>query len=795
MNHETHFSSEDSSNTSNDTSTQVIMTHLHARVVQLEAEVATLQKQRSQIPFISAFVRMIVSVFRSPSSFLSFFRRLLSRLKSRVFFWKKPVPDEGNEETALELSSSEDINTTTSSSHHSHQSHQSHHESHEVGSLEHEEAHLAELPLMTRMTVITFVSLLLGWASESLLPFAIVAWVLYGIAYINGSFYSILEAWESLKQRQLNIDLLMIAAAIGAAAIGQPREGALLLFLFSLSHTLETYAMGRTHASLRSLISMTPKTARVVQGKGSAEQEEILPVEHVQVGIRVRIRPGEQIPTDGVVVRGSSSVNEASITGESLPVEKQVESQVFAGTINGQGVLDVEVTKPIEDSMLSQVVKVVREAREKKARSQHFTDRIIGTYYVYVVVAMTILAMVIPLVFLGEDIQTTIYRALTLMVAASPCALVISIPSAILSALASSSWSGVLFKGGKHLESASKVNIIAFDKTGTLTTGRPSVVAIMPFEEIEHGLALFDQQSVNANTNKEHPLTLPQAQLLAIAAAIERFSEHPLAQAIVDESRKYNLVLPDASDFEAQAGFGIQAYLNGHFVQIGRASLFQQGDQQPVSDSSQTLIAEQEAKGCTVVFIGTKEKIWGAIALADTVRPESRDVVQRLKRVGIEQVVLLTGDNRAVAEHVAQLVGIDEIHAELTPTQKVEAIRQIQARGGSVAMVGDGVNDAPALATATLGVAMGAAGTDVAMESSDVVLMSDDISRLPGMLRLAKRTHQALWQNLIFAFAVIVILILSTLFVGLPLTLATIAHEGSTLIVVANGLRLLVPWR
>ncbi|NJN66974.1 MAG: heavy metal translocating P-type ATPase [Chloroflexaceae bacterium] len=638
---------------------------------------------------------------------------------------------------------------------------------------------------MVRMTGITLLSLLLGWASEYLVPFAFVPPVLYAIAYLNGSFYSIQEAWASLRQRQFDVNLLMIAAALGAALIGQPREGAILMLLFSLSQTLETFAMGRTHASIRALMDMTPKTARVVRADGGHEREEEVPVEQVAVGEVVRVRPGEQIPADGVVIRGTSSVNEASITGESLPVEKLPEARVFGGTVNGQGALDIRVTTTTDDSTLARIVKIVSEAREQKARSQHFTDRIIGQYYAYTVVGFTLLAMVIPLLFLGWDWSTTIYRAITLMVAASPCALVISIPAAILSALASASWNGVLFKGGKHLETASQVRVVAFDKTGTLTVGRPGVVAVIPLNAHRP-----TTQPTSWESGKGGPLSQEHSRLLAMAGAVERFSEHPLARAIVTASQEHNLTLPEASDFAALAGAGVQAHLNGKLVQVGRPSLFS-----PVRGDGATIIAEQEQQGRTVVLVGEPTRPWGVIALADTARPESADIVAGLKHIGIRRVVLLTGDNPSVAERLGQLVGVDEIRAGLTPEQKVEMIRQIQASEGPVAMVGDGINDAPALASAALGIAMGAAGTDVAMESADVVLMRDELAQLPGTLELARRARQVVQQNLVFAFVVMVALVLLSLSGVLPLTLAMVAHEGSTLLVVANGLRLLSPWR
>jgi Cd2+/Zn2+-exporting ATPase len=816
MEDQSHFSSESNS----DAATHVVITHLHARIAELETQVASLQQQQTQQqteqqtqPSLVKKGKELVSTVRTqhvPRLRSLKPRTLLDNLPTLP--WQKRRSDETTsdepawetdetfrdgyqpvttahttavgdtdsptpkEEQQNSAAASQPTTTATAST--------------DSNSLEEEEERLAELPQMVMMTIITLVSLLLGWASETFLPFPAIAWVLYATAYINGSFYSVQEAWQSLKERQFDVNLLMIAAALGAAAIGQPLEGAVLMFLFSLSQTLETYAMGRTHASIHALLAMTPQTARVLRmQKNGTELEEELPIEQVEVGEIVRVRPGENIPADGVVVRGSSAVNEASITGESLPVEKQRDANVFAGTLNGQGALDVRVTTAIDDSTLAHVVKIVSEAREQKAKSQHFTDRVIGQYYAYTVVGITLLAIIVPLVFMGWDVRTTVYRAITLMVGASPCALVISIPAALLSALASASWGGVLFKGGKHLESASKVKVVAFDKTGTLTTGQPGVMDVLPMEE------KVPCNGVELPAERSDTLSEQQARLLGAAAAIEQFSEHPLAKAVVQAARNHQIGLPEAHDFEALAGFGVRATMGGRQVQVGRPSLFAQVQEQTLPAAFAEQIAAQEQQGRTVILVGEPQQVWGALTLADTVRPESSEIVASLKAAGVERVVLLTGDNRSVANHLAQEVGIDEVWAELTPQQKVEAIRKLQAAKQSVAMIGDGINDAPALATATLGVAMGAAGTDVAMESADVVLMSDDLSRLPGMLRLARRTRAVVRQNLVFAFAVMLVLMTLALLGVLPLTLATVAHEGSTLLVVANGLRLLVPWR
>ncbi len=679
-----------------------------------------------------------------------------------------------------------------------------------------EEAQLAALPWMIRLTILTLVSLALGWLLEELtaLPHT-VPWALYVLAYVAGGFYSVQDAWKSLKARQFDVNFLMIIAAIGAAVVGQPREGAVLMFLFALSNTLETYAMGRTHASIRALLDMTPRIARLLSTENGMVVEREVPVEQVQVNDVVRVRPGEQIPADGVVLRGESAVNEASITGESVPSEKQPGARVFAGTINGQGALDVRITTAVEDSTLSRIVKIVREAREQKAHSQDFTDRVIGQYYAYAVVGITLLAIIIPLLFLDWSVQDTLYRAMTLMVVASPCALVISIPAALLSALARSARSGVLFKGGANLEAATQIKVVAFDKTGTLTTGRPGVVAVIPLNtaKLEHvqlsdsppppeAFISADQQllwqlllqDVSPPAVRPSPhddqlgnLSAAQVRALALAAAIERFSEHPLARAVVRCAEECQIAIPAAEEFASMTGAGARAHVVGMELRIGRPEIFH-----PLTPEVTQLIGEQARQGRTVVLLGD-EQPWAMIAIADTVRPEALNVVAQLKAAGIERVVLLTGDNHYVAANLARELGVDDVRADLLPEQKVDAVRELQAQYGPVAMIGDGINDAPALATATLGVAMGAAGTDVALESADVLLMSDDISRLPGMLRLARRTRRVVRQNLIFAGTVMVIMMILALGGIVPLTLGVLAHEGGTLLVVANGLRLLLP--
>jgi Cd2+/Zn2+-exporting ATPase len=649
-----------------------------------------------------------------------------------------------------------------------------------------EEAEIAQLPWMIRLTIICLVGTILGWVSSEpwmALP-AWLPWIFYALAYITGGFYSVQEAWETLKERQFDVNFLMIIAALGAAVIGQPREGAILMFLFSLSNTLETYAMGRTHASIRALLDMAPKEAEIQRGDAWVR----VPVDELVIGDIVLVRPGAQVPADGIIVRGESAVNEASITGESMPIEKTVNQRVYAGSLNGQGALEVRVDTAVADSTLARIVTIVREAREQKAQSQDFTDRVIGQYYAYAVVGMTVLAIAIPLLFLGWDLSTTLYRAMTLMVVASPCALVISIPAALLSALASAARGGVLFKGGKHLEAAARIKVLAFDKTGTLTTGRPGVVAVIPVGgpgRLPESMPCAACLQLPHDDHLGH-LTPDQMRLWSVAAAIEQRSEHPLARAVLDGARERAIPIPEALEFQSLPGSGASANVCDRNVRIGKPSMF--GELTP---DVQIEVEAQESMGRTVVLLGD-EQPWGLIAMADTVRPEAAAAVAKLKAIGIERIVLLTGDNERVAKRLAAELGVDEVRAGLLPQEKVTAIAELQEKYGPTAMIGDGVNDAPALATANLGIAMGAAGTDVAIESADVLLMGDELSRLPGALELARRARHVIRQNLTFASAVIVILVLSAIFGDIALPIGVIGHEGSTLLVVANGLRLLV---
>jgi len=632
---------------------------------------------------------------------------------------------------------------------------------------------------------ITLAALLAGWIGGELTG-ALPPWsvtTLAVIAFVAGGYSGFVGAWEQAKEGKFDIDFLMLAAALGAALINEWVEGALLLFLFTLSGALETYAMGRTRKAIESLGKLRPATALVRRDGGEA----ILPVEELVIGDVVLVKPGDRLPVDGVVIGGNSSIDQSAITGESLPVSKHVSDQVFAGTINGGGALEVEVTKLASETTLSRIITLVQDAREDATPTQQFIDRF-SQPYTYAVIGATLLAMVLPYFLLNEPFSTTLYRAMTLLVVASPCALVISTPASALSAIAAAARQGVLFKGGAYLELMGKTNIIAFDKTGTLTPGRPVVTNI-------------------------HPLTNHSVEnLLRVAASAETLSEHHIAKAVIEKAGEMGLQLDKPIDFKALPGEGIMARFDrgGHIetIFIGNDRLFMNQEME-LSPAIRMIGNALQRQGKTVMLVVRRstvadtlgaERDWevmGYIAVADALRANAAEMVEQLRANGIKHIVMMTGDNHAAADYIAGQAGIDEVYADLLPEQKLELVKELRVQG-NVAMIGDGVNDAPALATAQVGIAMGAGGTDVALETADVVLMSSDLSKLPFTLQLSRKAERIIRQNVIFSVSVIVVLVLSTILLPmvisgflLPLPLGVVGHEGSTLIVVANGLRLL----
>jgi Cd2+/Zn2+-exporting ATPase len=575
------------------------------------------------------------------------------------------------------------------------------------------------------------------------------------VAYAAGGFFGVKAALESLlHERKIEIDLLMVLAALGAAFIGQPHEGATLLLLFSLSNVLQEYAIGRSRRAIQSLFKLYPETARVQRGG----RELTLPVSEVKIGDVVLVQPGERIPVDGVVLRGQSSVNEAAITGESMPVEKGVGDTVFAGTLNAQGILDVEATRLASETTLARIVKLVEEAQETKAPTEQFLDRFEQRYAVFIL-GITALFIVVPTLS-GMEFESAFYRAMVLMTVMSPCALVISVPAAYISAIAASARMGVLLKGGTYLEHLAQAKAIAFDKTGTLTYGQPRVTDVVPYH-------------VGAD------------ELLQVAASVEQRSEHPLAQAIVNAAAARSLPLGEIEDFQALAGRGVEAVLHGQRVQIG--SVHHLDTLQPIPAALAQTVDRLHDAGKTTMGV-LRDGVWlGVIGLADEVRPESARAVAKLKAAGTH-VAMLTGDNERVARAIGAQVGITDVHAGLLPEDKVRVVQALREQYGAVIMVGDGVNDAPALATATAGIAMGGAGSDVAMETAGIVLMGDRVELIAGALALARRARRVVWQNISFSLAVIVLLVIATFAVALPLPMGVLGHEGSTVLVVLNGL-------
>jgi Zn2+/Cd2+-exporting ATPase len=613
--------------------------------------------------------------------------------------------------------------------------------------------------IFTALTLIAALAAGIGQRAGFVTPL----WVsiFYVVAYLAGGYYGLLDGLSLLRKRRLDVNLLMITAALGAAAIGQPAEGAVLLFLFSLSNTLQTFAMDRSRKAIEKLMDLRPPVATVRRGS----RVVTLPVEALVLGDIVLVRPGERFPIDGVVINGNSDVDQSTITGESIPVQKEPESMVFAGTVNGNGALEIRVTRLAENTTLAKIVQMVEEAQSNKAQTQRMLDNFEQTYAILVLSGAALLTL-IPFVLLNHAFEPTFYRAMTLLVVASPCALVISTPASILSAIANGARKGVLFKGGAHLEQTSGIKVVAFDKTGTLTTGEPSISSIY---------------SLNGTSEEE---------LLRLAASVEARSEHPLATAIVHAARDRGLSLDTATEFQAIPGQGVEANLDNKAVWIGNVRMF---DERRMDLPMEVLekVKEFEVKGQTVMIVYSNGDFRGLIAVADTLRPDAAEIISRLKERGVERVVMLTGDNEPVAHNIAQRTGVDEFHAGLLPQDKVVLLKRLQQKYGLTAMVGDGVNDAPALASADVGIAMGGAGTDVALETADVVLMADDLSHLPYAIGLAQQARRTVWQNLVFSLAVIVLLVSTAFGANLPLTLGVIGHEGSTVLVVLNGLRLL----
>jgi Zn2+/Cd2+-exporting ATPase len=621
-------------------------------------------------------------------------------------------------------------------------------------------------------TALTFVSIVVGWLAPRIGLDRTWETAFFIVAYFFGGAFGVQASLRSLRQWTINVDLLMVLAALGAAVVGAPFEGAVLLFLFSLSNVLQAYAMDRTRQAIHALMKLRPDKA-LTRRDGEIV---LLPIEQLVVGDVIIVRPGEGIPLDSVIIEGESSIDESSLTGESIPVFKKAGDPVFAATINQTGGLEIRVSRLAKDSTIEKLIRMVEEAQSEKAGTQRFLDQA-EQFYAIGVIGFTLALILFPVVFLNEPFRVAFYRAMTVMVVASPCALIISTPASILSAIGGAARRGVLFKGGVHLERAATIKVVAFDKTGTLTEGKPRVTDILPAGEVS---SPSDEMG-------------PDLRLLQMAASVEAKSEHPLASAIVAEAKRQNVRFLDCTGFQSISGKAATGVIGGRRIGVGSVHYFEALDARFDATLAKELDRLQDSgKTCVLVgeIAGESVHILGGLGVADVLRSDAPQMVRALRSIGIERVVMVTGDNRRVACAIAQQAGVDEFHAELLPEDKVRVLKSLKTIG-PVAMVGDGVNDAPALAAATIGIAMGAAGTDVAMETADVVLMSDNLRNIPFAVSLSRRARTVIWQNLFIALSVIVVLVASALGASLPLTLGVIGHEGSTVLVCLNGLRLL----
>lgn len=600
----------------------------------------------------------------------------------------------------------------------------------------------------------------LGWLLHDALGMVTAAKALYLACIIVGGYPVARKALYALSRCRLDMNVLMTVAVLGAILIDQWSEGATVAFLFSLSEALEAYTMDKARNSISSLIKQAPSEATIRRD----HQEINLPVSEIKVGDILVVRPGEKIAMDGIILSGSSTVNQAAITGESVPVERQPGEEVFAGTINGEGSLEVRVTKLVQDNTLSRIIHLVEEAQAQRAPAQTFVERF-AAIYTPIVLILAVLIVTIPPLLLAEPWQPWIYRGLALLVVACPCALVVSTPVAIVAAIGNSARHGVLIKGGAHLETLGRLKALAFDKTGTLTQGLPEVTEIITAPGI----------------SKET--------LLAVAAAVEHHSEHPLARAIMRRAQQDRLNYQPATAFHALTGLGAKALVEGQWVLVGNPRLLeQQGIDLTDWHPSLTNLS---AQGQTVILVARDNVVWGLIALADTLRPQSAATLRTLKEQNLSPLIMLTGDNQATARHIAAIAGVDQYQANLLPQDKVTALKELRETHGLIGMVGDGMNDAPALASASVGIAMGTAGSDTALETADVVLMGDDLAKLPFAIQMGRAALRVIKQNISFAIGIKLLAVLAVFPGWLTLWLAILADMGATVLVTLNSIRLI----
>jgi Zn2+/Cd2+-exporting ATPase len=582
----------------------------------------------------------------------------------------------------------------------------------------------------------------------------------YAASILIGGYSLFVKGLKNLSRLNFDMNTLMTIAIIGAAIIGEWGEGATVVILFAISEALERYSMDKARQSIESLMDIAPKEALIRRGN----EEMMIHVDDIQVGDIMVVKPGQKLAMDGVVVKGTSTLNQAAITGESVPVTKRINDEVFAGTLNEEGLLEVKVTKRVEDTTLSKIIHLVEEAQAERAPSQAFVDKF-AKYYTPAIVILALLIAVVPPLF-GGDWSQWIYQGLAVLVVGCPCALVVSTPVAVVTAIGNAAKNGVLIKGGIHLEEAGHLKAIAFDKTGTLTKGIPVVTDIV---------------TSDGNDNE----------LMTIAAAIEKGSQHPLASAIIRKAEEKGLNFNGVSieEFQSITGKGVKAKVNNEMYYVGSPALFEELHGSIVSDKKQN-ITEMQTQGKTVMVLGTEKEILLLIAVADEMRESSKEVISKLNNIGIE-TVMLTGDNQRTAAAIGKQVGVSEIKADLLPEDKLNFIKELRGKHKNVGMVGDGVNDAPALAASTVGVAMGGAGTDTALETADIALMSDDLSRLPYTIKLSRKALAIIKQNITFSLAIKLVALLLVMPGWLTLWIAIFADMGATLLVTLNSLRLL----
>jgi Zn2+/Cd2+-exporting ATPase len=586
------------------------------------------------------------------------------------------------------------------------------------------------------------------------------------VAILVGGWMLLPGAWAAVRKLRPNISSLMVIAVIGASAIGQWAEAATVVFLFGVAEWLEGWADRRAQRAVEALLEIAPKTATVKRDGRFAD----VPVEDVRVDETIAAKSGMSIPLDGEVLAGESAVNQAPITGESVPVEKKPGDTVFAGTINGEGSLEIRVTKAAGDTTLARIIRLVKEAQEQKAPTQRFVD-VFARYYTPAVTVMALLVFMAPPLFMGGDWSVWLYRACVLLIIACPCALVISTPVSIVAGLTALARRGVLVKGGAHLETIGRLKALAVDKTGTITEGKPKVLGI---------------ERINAQTDED---------VLRIAAAVDDHSAHPLAKAVVAYAKEQKVAFVRAENYQARSGRGAEGVVDGHAYFVGNHRFTHELG--VCSEDIERRLAAIEEKGQSVVVVGhrphdgCKGEVLGIMAIGDTLRPNAKAAIAELHAVGIAQIVMLSGDNQRAADFIARQVGIDEARGDLLPENKVSAVKALREKHGVVAMVGDGVNDAPAMATATVGIAMGAAGTDAAIETADIALMQDDLGKIAETVRLGRRTMGIIRFNITFALGLKALFLVLTLLGHASLWLAIMADTGATLLVVANALRLL----